>query len=257
MRLRMIIPLVPLVLAVCASQASAGTTDVVVLRGRPQVVHLYGKRGSSPPVIVSSGDGGWMHLGPHVAEFLASQGYFVVGFDAKAYLKSFTSSVATLRETDVPGDYRELVRYASQGGVARPVLVGVSEGAGLSVLAASDAQAKSLVDGVIAIGLPDMNELGWRWKDSWIYVTHGIPNEPTFSSAALVDRLAPLPLAAIHSTRDEFVPLTQIQHVMARATDPKQLWTIEAADHRFSDNLPELNRRLLDALTWVTRNRPR
>src|SRR5512138_1079931 len=258
MRLRIRLLLVTLVTAVSVHQTAwAGTTDVVLMRGRPQVVHVYGTRGAGAPVIVSSGDGGWMHLGPQVASYLASQGYFVVGFDVKAYLKSFTSNSATLQVSDVPGDYRELIRYAARDSATRPVLIGVSEGAGLSVLAAADAQTKPQVDGVIALGLPDMNELGWRWKDSWIYVTHGVPNEPMFSSAALVGRVAPLPLAAIHSTRDEFVPLTEIQHTMARAGDPKQLWTITAADHRFSDNLPELNQRLIDALNWISRTRPR
>jgi type IV secretory pathway VirJ component len=28
---------------------------------------------------VSSGDGGWIHLAPHVAEVLAAKGFFVVG----------------------------------------------------------------------------------------------------------------------------------------------------------------------------------
>ena len=49
------------------------------------------RRGAGAPVIVSSGDGGWIHLGPHVAEILAARGYFVVGFDVKAYLESFTA----------------------------------------------------------------------------------------------------------------------------------------------------------------------
>jgi type IV secretory pathway VirJ component len=258
MRLRIGLLLVTLVTGASVCQTAwASTTDVLLMRGRPQVVHLYGTRGAGAPMIVSSGDGGWMHLGPQVASYLASQGYFVVGFDAKAYLKSFTSNTATLQVSDVPADFRELLRYAARDSAVRPVLIGVSEGAGLSVLAASDPQTKPQVGGVIALGLPDMNELGWRWKDSWIYVTHGVPNEPMFSSAALVGRVAPVPLAAIHSTRDEFVPLTEIQHTMARAADPKQLWTIAAADHRFSDNLPELNQRLIDALNWISRTHPR
>ena len=57
--------------------------------------------------------------------------------------------------------------------------------------------------------------------------------------------------AAIHSTKDEFVPVGQLQQMMTRASDPKKLWVIEAADHRFSDNLAELDRRLLEAMTWV------
>jgi fermentation-respiration switch protein FrsA (DUF1100 family) len=238
-------------LVVFARVAFASTTDIVTLRGHPQLVHLLGTRGSSSPVIISSGDGGWIHLGPHIAQVLAARGYFVVGFNAKEYLKSFTTNTNTLQPAEVPGDYRELVHYAADGSSAKPILIGVSEGAGLSVLAAADGPTKAAVGGVIAIGLPDVNELGWRWKDAWIYVTHGIPNEPTFSSATLVGRMAPLPLAAIHSTRDEFVPVSQVQQMMSRASDPKKLWVIQAADHRFSDNLSELDRRLIEALTWM------
>ena len=42
-------------------------TDLVPVRGHVQSVHLYGVT-NARPVIVSSGDGGWIHLGPHVAE---------------------------------------------------------------------------------------------------------------------------------------------------------------------------------------------
>jgi len=245
-----------LALIVFGAPPVVATNDVMALRGHAQVLHLAGTRGAGAPVIVSSGDGGWMHLGPHVADVLASHGYFVVGFNVKEYLKSFTTGTTTLQPADVAGDYRELAKFAAQGSSVRPVLIGVSEGAGLSVLAAADDPTKPLVGGVIAIGLPDLNELGWRWKDSWIYVTHGIPNEPTFSSAALAARVTPVPLAAIQSTKDEFVPLQEIQQTMSRASEPKKLWLIQAADHRFSDNLPELDRRLLEAMAWVTRSQP-
>src|SRR5262245_17253106 len=80
---------------------SGPTSDSVALRGHQQTLHLYGADGSIP-AIVSSGDGGWIHLGPHIAELLASHGYFVVGFDVKAYLESFTSGKTTLRAEDEP-----------------------------------------------------------------------------------------------------------------------------------------------------------
>jgi fermentation-respiration switch protein FrsA (DUF1100 family) len=101
---------------------------------------------------------------------------------------------------------------AARGTNRKPILVGVSEGAGLSV------------------------------------------HKPTFSVAAMVDRMAPLPLGAIHSTQDEFVPIAQIQRVFERAREPKKLWIIKARDHRFSDNLPEFDRCLLEALTWITQH---
>jgi type IV secretory pathway VirJ component len=236
--------------------ADAQTTDTVRIRDHQLTVHVYGTRGGTP-VIVSSGDGGWVHLGPQVAALLAARGFFVVGFDVKAYLESFTSSTTTLRMDDVPGDYRTLLAYAARGSSDKPVLVGVSEGAGLSVLAASDTSTKSLLGGVVALGLPDVNELGWRWKDALIYVTHGVPKEPTFKTRDVVAGVAPLPLAAIHSTNDEFVPVSQARDLLAQAGRPSTLWVVPARDHRFSDNRPEFERRLTEAFTWIAQNQPR
>ena len=99
--------------------------------------------------------------------------------------------------------------------------------------------------------LPNLNELAWRWRDAIIYVTKGVPKEPAFSTAEIVDRMAPLPLAAIHATHDEFVPVSEVQRVMERAKDPKKLWIVQASNHRFSDNIDEFNERLLEALAWV------
>jgi fermentation-respiration switch protein FrsA (DUF1100 family) len=229
-------------------------TDTVIIRGKPQEVRLYGGRGGTP-VIVSSGDGGWIHLGPHVASALSAKGYFVVGFDARAYLSAFTAGNRTLSQADVPGDYEVLIRYAAAGSPARPVLIGVSEGAGLSVLAATGAGVKAAVDGVIGLGLPDVNELGWRWRDMIIYITKKVPDEPTFSAANVAADVSPLPLAAIHSTNDEFVPLAEVRRLMDRAREPKKLWVVKAADHRFSDNEREFDDRLMEALAWVKASR--
>jgi type IV secretory pathway VirJ component len=208
-------------------------------------------------VLVSSGDGGWIHLAPSVAETLAANGFFVVGFDVKAYLESFTSGDATLRLEDVQRDYKSLADYAGQGSSTKPVLIGVSEGAGLSVLAATDQQTRGAVAGVLALGLPLLDELGWRWRDSLIYVTHRVPNEPTFNVGDFVGRLAPLPLAVVHSSHDEFAPVGQVQRVMAAAREPKGLWIVDASNHRFSGNVGEFNRRLLESLAWIKAHQPR
>ena len=249
--------MVALLLAAAVSTGVVATrTDTVVLRDHPQIVHVYGDRGGAP-VIISSGDGGWLHLAPHVAETLATRGYFVVGFNAKAYLESFTADAHTLNLDDVPRDYQSLVEFAARGSAVRPILIGVSEGAGLSVLAAVDPEMQRRVAGVVALGLPEQNELGWRWKDSLIYVTHGVPKEPTFRASDLIGKLTPVPLAAIHSTNDEFVPESDVRKLMAQAREPKRLWTVTASDHRFSGNLPEFDRRLLESIEWVKQNQPR
>lgn len=244
------------VLAGPAAPARAQDRETVAIRGHQQSLYIYGStRGD--PVIVSSGDGGWMHLGPYVAEFLAARGFFVIGFDVKGYLSSFTSHRSTLRPEQEPADYRALTDIAKKTTGRKPILIGVSEGAGLSVLAATDAATKTQILGVIGLGLPDINELAWRWKDSLIYLTHEAPNEPSFSAAAIVDRVAPLPLGAIHSTHDEFVPIADVQRLLKAAHEPKRLWVVDASNHRFSDNLGDFDRRLLDAIAWVKANAPR
>jgi hypothetical protein len=107
--------LLTLAVAAALGSAEAGSSprsESFALRGHALPLHLYGSRGA-PTAVVTSGDGGWVHLGPDVAQFLASKGWFVVGFDAKAYLSSFTSGSRTLEVADVPGDYAVLVDYAT------------------------------------------------------------------------------------------------------------------------------------------------
>jgi hypothetical protein len=231
------------------------TTETLTFRGHKQTLHIYGSR-DGDPVVLSSGDGGWIHLAPHVAELLAQCGYRVIGFDARSYLSSFTSSAGTLQPDDVVDDYRTLIKYASRTGRRSPVLIGVSEGAGLSVLAGTGASIKPLIEGVIGVGLGNMNELGWRWTDSTIYFTHQLPHEPLFSALSMVDRLAPVPLALIHSLHDEYAPASDADRIVHAAAGPARLWSINATNHRFSGNLAEFDRRLIEAIEWVNAQQP-
>jgi alpha-beta hydrolase superfamily lysophospholipase len=220
------------------------------LRGQDQPLHLFGPK-DGPPVIVASGDGGWTHLGPEVAEFLGDRGFAVVGFDSKHYLSSFTSGSKTLAPEEVPGDFRALVDYARAARPDRVLLLGVSEGAGLAVLAAADPGLRPSLRGVMGLGLPDVNELGWRFADSIIYVTHKVPNEPTFKASDYLPRVGSLPVIALHATRDEFVPVDEVARLMGLPGGPRKLVVIDAADHRFSDKGPELQKAILDALAWI------
>jgi alpha-beta hydrolase superfamily lysophospholipase len=239
----------------CAAPASPAGSTTVWLRGRPQTLHLAGCPGR-PPIVVSSGDGGWIHLAPRVAAFLARQGYFAVGLDVRAYLASFTTGPRGVSPREVQDDFLTLVETAASGGAPEPpVLVGVSEGAALSVLAATAPAVKGRLGGVVALGLPDVAELAWHWRDVVIYFTHRAPDEPAFSTRAVVAGVAPLPLVAIHSTHDEYVPREEVEAVMARAREPKQLWFVEGSDHRFSGNPGGFEQRLLDALAWIRRQR--
>jgi Bacterial virulence protein (VirJ) len=230
----------------CLSESEAGIT----IRGKLQQLVLYGTRGN-PPILLSSGDLGWAGLVAHVAEFLSGRGYFVVGVNSKAYLASFTTKTSALNPQDVPQDYQAFIDFVRQGSSTTPLLAGVSEGAGLSVLAATEASVRARISGVLALGLPDQNELGWKWQDFTIWVTKRAPNEPSFMVEDIIQKVSPIPLAEIHSSHDEFLPLEQAKAMFRRAGEPKRMWVIEAANHRFSDNRDELHLRMLEALRWI------
>jgi alpha-beta hydrolase superfamily lysophospholipase len=206
-------------------------------------------------VIVASGDGGWTHLGPEVAQFLADRGFRVLGFDSKAYLSSFTAKTGTLSTADVQHDFAALVAHARGEAGERTLLVGVSEGAGLALLAAADDALKPALLGVLALGLPEKAELGWRFRDAMIYLSKGLPDEPLFDIAEFAPRLAPVPLAAIHATQDEFTPVERVKAVFERASEPKRLRVLEAKNHRFSDNQAGLQREILDSIEWIRQQR--
>jgi len=235
----------------CSSQSLTGMS----IRGKLQQLVLYGTRGN-PPIVLSSGDLGWAGLVEHIAEFLSGRGYFIVGVNSKAYLSSFTTKTSTLDPQDVPRDYQALIDFARQGSSTRPLLAGVSEGAGLSVLAATEASVKAGISGILALGLPDQNELGWKWQDFTIWITKRAPNERSFMVEDIIQRVSPIPLAEIHSSHDEFLSLEQAKAMFSRASEPKRMWVVEAANHRFSNNRDELDLRMLEALRWIQTVKP-
>ena len=195
-----------------------------------------------------------------MAELLAARGWYVIGFDSRAYLSSVTEAGGPLSANDIPRDYERLISLAEchavtcpTGGAppSRPVLIGVSEGAGLSVAAAGDPVLKQRIGGVVAIGLGDNNELAWHVRDAVIYVTKGLPKEPMLHAIPIIGNVAPVPVAILRSTRDEFVPPAESDRLIQAASIPKASWTIAANDHRFSDNLKGLDDHLVAALSWI------
>ena len=148
-------------------------------------------------------------------------------------------------------DFREIAMWIAQGQDARVSLVGWSEGAGLCLLGAASPEGKSLFSGLITLGLPEQNILGWRLADYLSWITKKTPNEPVFNSIDYISRVTPLRFWMLQSTRDEYVPLDKSREMFAAAAEPKRFSAIEARNHRFEGNQKELFRLLQEGLRWL------
>jgi len=240
--------------------AAAEKIDVSV-RGKTLTLNLY-RPPSGPPrgtILMGSGDAGWVGLGVVMAEELAGRGYLVAGINVRQYLSSFTYGQSHVQVSEVPGDFRVFRDTLMQrGAFARPVVLsGMSEGAALAVLAASDGRNHDWIDGVITMGLPASAELAWRWTDVSSLILKRDANEPSFAPKDVIAGVAPLPLYMIQSSRDEYVPKADYERLSAAARDPKQLVIIDASNHRFTDKRPELQAAYTEGLAWIARTSPK
>ncbi|MCC6362282.1 MAG: alpha/beta hydrolase [Bryobacterales bacterium] len=221
----------------------------VEIRGKAVDLYLVSAPPSTskrPVVLFAPGDGGWRGAAIDFARQIASWGYDVIGLDTRQYLSTFTGET-TLTETDIIGDIGRIARSLAPG--RSVTLAGWSAGAGLMVLAASG--EKQLYHGVVTMGLADTNVMGWRLKDNLSYLTGRLPDEPTFSGLRHIPRVAPLPLAMIQSSRDEYVPVEEARRLFAAAGEPKRFVLVEAKNHRFEGNQPEFFRQLRAMIEWV------
>jgi fermentation-respiration switch protein FrsA (DUF1100 family) len=99
--------------------------------------------------------------------------------------------------------------------------------------------------------MTEYNILALRWSDLMAQVTKKLPKEPTFKSVDFVDKISPLPLAMIGSTRDQYVSVETTRELFAAAREPKQLVLIDAENHKFGGKTDEFFRTLNENLLWI------
>jgi fermentation-respiration switch protein FrsA (DUF1100 family) len=256
--IRDILPLVCALIAATMSSTvvcAAEKLDVSV-RGKTLTLAIYRPPAQSRgTILMGSGDVGWVGLAVFMAEDLSRQGYTVVGINVRLYLSAFTSGKSHLQVTDVPADYRVIGDVLKQKRLlGRPVILsGVSEGAALAVLAASDSKNHDWVNGVITMGLPPTAELAWRWTDIGSWITKRDPDEPSFAPKDVIAKVSPLPLFMIQSLKDEYVSKAEYDRLFMMAREPKKLVLIDARNHRFTDKRAELVASYATGLAWIAR----
>lgn len=240
-----------------ATAASAQRLDVP-LRGHRISLTLYRPaRAPRGTIIMASGDVGWVGLAVARAQDLAADGYLVVGLNSREYLSTFTGKGTHLEPADIQADVGSLAAFLrGRGDLPPPVLLsGVSEGAGIAVVAAASPANHAWLSGVITMGLPRVSELAWRWSDVTSWLTKRDAAEPSVDVLTFLPAVAPVPLVMLQARRDEYVPAADYEAMARAALEPKRQVVIDASNHRFTDRLPELARAYADALDWIAGQR--
>lgn len=242
--------------ATATAQATQPGKMTIQLRGKAQETFYYPSAitPSAPtPVLFSSGDGGWRGAAVTVAQTIASWGYDVYGFDSKRYLESFmVDGQATLTQSLVASDMAAAARAI--GGGRKVILVGWSQGAGMSLAAAAAAEHKSAFAGVITLGLPRTAVLGWRFSDTLAVLARREPNEPSFDTLTLASAVTPLPAYVIYGDRDEYTSIALARELFANIREPRRLAVIPGGNHRFDGATEQFHQSLREGLSWIGRN---
>src|SRR6185436_9226386 len=123
------------------------------------------------------------------------------------------------------------------------ILVGVSRGAGLSVVAAGQRALQPSLDGVLVMGLTKEEE-HVRWFRRRIYAE--------LQTYDYLPRLGSLPLAVIQSTHDNYLPADAARTLFGGDTDRRRFHAIEARNHSFAGARALLYDTVRTSLVWMT-----
>jgi hypothetical protein len=210
-----------------------------------------------PLLLYATGDGGWRGKDTETYAHLVAEGYPTAGFSAPDYLKHLRDDEDTTTPRRLGSDYGHLLGFARQQLRLPPdrpaILVGVSRGAGLSVVAAGQPNVQSELVGVLIVALTKEEEYVRQYR-----VPRRVPDEVPGRDQLVVQtydylsRLPSIPVALIQSTRDGYLPAEDARALFGPDTALRHFWAVEARDHSFAGARDVLYRDLADALAWLT-----
>jgi pimeloyl-ACP methyl ester carboxylesterase len=179
---------------------------------------------------------------------LEAWGYPLVGFDARDYVKHLGASETTTPErlgqdyTTIIAAAREALRLDSR---RRVVLVGVSRGAGLSIVAAGE--IRDGISGVVAVALTREEEYV-RWFRRLLPRPR---REVMVDVEEYLPELGDLPLATVQSTHDKYLPAADARLLLGADGPHRWLQAIDARSHSFGGARPQMYAAIQRALDWV------
>ncbi len=205
-----------------------------------------------PLLVYATGDGGMHRKDLDLYRHLVALGDPIVGFDARDYVTHLGTAAETTTPERLADDYARIIQSARQvlgldAGRA-VILVGVSRGAGLAVVAAG--RLHHSVSGVVAIALTKEEEYV-RWSRR-LSRPHETARPVMVEVYEYLGQLADLPIAVVQSTHDHYLPAAKARELFGPDTPYRWMQAIEARNHNFSDARSEMYVATESALLWVT-----
>lgn len=213
-----------------------------------------GTRGVTHPLLVyATGDGGWHRKDLAAYRHLVSFGHPTVGFDAHDYVTHLGAMDSTT-PARLAADYERIIRAAKET-LQLPadypvVLVGVSRGAGLSVVAAGQRGLRPSISGVLAVALTK--------EEEYVKILRRLRRRgrPTAVPEMVevydyLPRLAGMPIAVVQSTRDHYLPASAARALFGPDNPHRWFQSIQARNHSFGGARPQLYDAMDRSLTWI------
>ena len=227
----------------------------IVLNDHALTLHFANAhaRASLPLLVYATGDGGWHRKDLDLFHHLILMGYPIVGFDAHVYVTHLGNRAETT-PVRLGADYGRIIAMARDAlhlALDRPVvLVGVSRGADLSVVAAGQRVLRPAVSGVLAVALTREEE----------YVTRRLrlrrgqrtpPAREMVQTYEILPLLGTMPVAVIQSTHDNYLPAAEARGLFGPDTPRRRFEPIESRNHSFSDARDKLYAEMEASLEWI------
>jgi hypothetical protein len=207
-----------------------------------------------PLVLYTTGDGGWVRKDLALYRQLVSWGYPIAGFSAPEYLDHLRGAAGTTTPGRLGRDYAQIIAFAETTLHVEPatpvVLIGVSRGAGLEVVAAGQPGVQEKLRGVLAIALTKEEEYV-RWFGRRVPLIRRPRQRVMVEVYDYLPLLGSVPVAVVQSTRDQFLPAAAAAQLFGPDTPTRRFRAIEARNHSFAGARKLMYQGCREAFDWI------
>jgi hypothetical protein len=227
----------------------------LTLNAHPVTIHFANRYGSygRPLLLYTTGDGGWARKDLALYKQIVSWGYPTAAFSAPNYLKHLRGEQSTTPER-IGRDYAHIIEFAAAHLALDPgtpvVLIGVSRGAGLEVVAAGDSAVRTKLGGVLAIALTREEEYV-RWFGLRLPLLRRPAHPVMVQLYEYLPLLGSLPVAVVQSTRDAFLPAAAAAHLFGPNTGTRRFHSIDARNHSFGGAREQMYETVHTSVRWI------